>query len=145
VVLVLIGFCFLLYPQAAFVPTPANLLLGGAVIAFVLVTRFVMQLASAMLCFYTDRASNIESLHFAAYMFLSGAIAPLEMFPPGVRAFAELTPFPYFVYLPARILMGEPAPVVKGLCVMTLWGLAFLGLQQLGWRRGLRRYSSYGA
>jgi ABC-2 type transport system permease protein len=145
VVLALIGLCFALYPSAAFVPSLSDLLLGFAVIAFVLLTRFVMQLASAMMCFYTDRASNIETLQFTAYMFLSGAIAPLEMFPPQVRAFAELTPYPYFVYLPARILMGEPAPVAQGFTVMTLWGLVFLGLQQIGWRRGLRHYSSYGA
>jgi ABC-2 type transport system permease protein len=144
-VLLLIGLCFALYPEAAYVPSLPNLLLGALTIVAALLTRFVMQLASAMLCFYTERASNIESINFVAYMFLSGAIAPLEVFPPGVRAFAELLPFPYFVHLPARVLMGEEAPVLRGLCIMGAWALFFFVLQQIGWRRGLRRYSAHGA
>lgn len=144
-VVLLIGLCFLLYPEAAYLPTVPNFLLGVAIIALVLVTRFIMQLASAMLCFWTERASSIESINFVAYMFLSGAIAPLEVFPPSVRAVAELLPFPYFVYLPARVLMGEPAPVLRGLLVMSAWALFFLAVQRLGWRQGLRRYSAHGA
>jgi len=136
---------FALYPQALWLPSLGAVLLFclSAVLAFAL--RFLMQYTLAMFAFWTERASAIEQFWFLFYLFLSGMIAPLDLFPPAVRAIVEWTPFPYLVYFPASLLVGIPTDVLRGFGTLFLWGLIFLGLNRWLWRRGLRHYSGMGA
>ncbi|NMG20115.1 ABC-2 family transporter protein [Brasilonema bromeliae] len=136
---------FLLYPQAFWVPsfTKIFLFLLASVLAFVL--RFIMQYSFAMLAFWTERASAVENFWFLFYLFLSGMIAPIEVFPESVRAIVLCTPFPYMVDFPASILVGLPVDLARGFLSMVGWILVFLGLNRLLWRRGLKRYSGMGA
>lgn len=136
---------FLLYPQAFWLPSLANILLFilAAVLAFAL--RFIMQYSFAMLAFWTERASAVENFWFLFYLFLSGMIAPLEVFPPSVRAVVLCTPFPYMIDFPASILVGLPVDLGRGFLSIVGWILVFLGLNRLLWRRGLKRYSGMGA
>jgi ABC-2 type transport system permease protein len=113
------------------------------VLAFAL--RFIMQYSFAMLAFWTERASAVENFWFLFYLFLSGMIAPLEVFPPSVRAVVLCTPFPYMIDFPASILVGLPVDLGRGFLSMVGWILVFLGLNRLLWRRGLKRYSGMGA
>jgi polar amino acid transport system permease protein len=68
-------------------------------------------------------------LLYIPYLFLSGLVAPLEVFPPAVRAFALWTPFPYMIAFPAQLLSGNPSTFSGGFAAMALWiaGLAFAG------------------
>ncbi len=143
--LLLLVVFFLLYPQAFWLPSLANFLLFvlAAVLAFAL--RFVMQYSFAMLAFWTERASAVENFWFLFYLFLSGMIAPLEVFPPSVRAVVLCTPFPYMINFPASILVGLPVDLGRGFLLMLGWILLFLGLNRLLWRWGLKRYSGMGA
>lgn len=143
--LLLLVIFFLLYPQAFWLPNVVNILLFmlAAVLAFAL--RFIMQYSFAMLAFWTERASAVENFWFLFYLFLSGMIAPLEVFPPSVRAVVLCTPFPYMIDFPASILVGLPVDLGRGFLSMVGWILVFLGLNRLLWRRGLKRYSGMGA
>lgn len=141
----LVLLCFWLYPEATFVPTLRDLGLASAAIALTFVTRFILQYAFAMLCFVTERASSLESLWFIVYGFLSGMLAPLDLYPPIVAQVAQWTPFPYLVYFPARLLMGAPLDMAYGWWVLGAWSVVLLLIQQLAWRRGLRHYSAMGA
>lgn len=143
--LLLVVIFFLLYPQAFWLPNIANFLLFmlAAMLAFAL--RFIMQYSFAMLAFWTERASAVENFWFLFYLFLSGMIAPLEVFPPSVRAVVLCTPFPYMIDFPASILVGLPVDLGRGFLSMVGWILVFLGLNRLLWRRGLKRYSGMGA
>nr|WP_211178318.1 ABC-2 family transporter protein [Brasilonema octagenarum] len=143
--LLLIVVFFLLYPQAFWVPKIANILLFllASVLAFVL--RFIMQYSFAMLAFWTERASAVENFWFLFYLFLSGMIAPVEVFPESVRAIVLWTPFPYMIDFPANILIGSPVDLTRGFSLIVGWILVFLGLNRLLWRRGLKRYSGMGA
>jgi ABC-2 type transport system permease protein len=146
-VVVLVALFFALYPAAFFVPSASSvgLFLLLSLGAFLL--RFIIQYTVAMGCFWLERASAIETLHVLLYMFASGAIAPLEAFPVEVREVLMLTPFPYMIWLPARALMGDIDVDVlwRGALVMSAWGVFFLVINRVLWRRGLRRYSAMGA
>ena len=143
--LLLVGLFFILYPQALWLPSPGRLLLFllAAVVAFAL--RFLIQYTFALFAFWTERANAIEQLWFLFYLFLSGMIAPLEMFPAAVRDVVLWTPFPYLVNFPAALLIGLPVDAVRGFLVMLGWGLLFFGLNRWLWRRGLKQYSGMGA
>ncbi|WP_353931471.1 ABC-2 family transporter protein [Okeanomitos corallinicola TIOX110] len=144
-VFLIIGLFFLLYPQAFWIPSLPNILLFtlAAVLAFTL--RFIIQYTFAMFTFWTERATALENFWFLFFLFFSGLIAPLEVFPENVRNVVMFTPFPYMINFPANILVGIPVDLTRGFLSMLGWILIFLGLNRLLWRAGLKRYSGMGA
>jgi ABC-2 type transport system permease protein len=98
-----------------------------------------------MFAFWIERAYAIEQFWFLFYLFLSGLIAPLEVFPPVVREIVMWTPFPYLINFPASILIDLPVNVGRGLLIMIDWIIVFWFLSRWLWRRGLKQYSGMGA
>ncbi len=142
---ILIGLFFGLYPQALWFPNLLNLGLFAVVIVLAFFLRFLMQYTLAMFAFWTERASALENFWFLFYLFLSGYIAPLNVFPPAIRELALWTPFPYLIHFPASLLVGLPVDVGRGILVMLIWIGVFIGAYRSLWRRGLRQYSGMGA
>jgi ABC-2 type transport system permease protein len=145
VVIAFIILFFLLYPQAFWIPSFKSVFLFVMAIAIAFIVRFTIQYTFAMLAFWTERANAIEQFWFLFYIFLSGMIAPLEVFPAAVRQIVLWTPFPYLVHFPAALLIDLPVNMGQGILVMFLWGMSFFILNRWLWRRGLRRYSGMGA
>lgn len=143
--LLLIGLFFWLYPQAIWVPTLPNLLLCFLALILAFLLRFVSQYAFSMFAFWIERAYAIEQFWFLFYLFLSGLVAPLEVFPPVIRQIVLCTPFPYMISFPASILIGLPVNIGQGLLVMVGWISLFLALNRWLWGRGLKQYSGMGA
>lgn len=141
----LIGLFFLLYPQAIWLPSLSSVLLFVLLVAVAFALRFLMQYTFALFAFWTERASALEQFWFLFYLFLSGLIAPLEVFPPLIREIALWTPFPYLVHFPAAILIGLPVNLVRGGFVILGWGVLFFVVNRWLWRRGLKQYSGMGA
>ncbi|RCJ22678.1 multidrug ABC transporter permease [Nostoc sp. ATCC 43529] len=141
----LIGLFFILYPQAFWLPSLSQFILFVLAVVLAFTLRFIIQYTLAMLSFWTERASALENFWLLFYLFLSGLIAPLEVFPEPVRKIVMFTPFPYLVDFPASILVGLPVNVWQGFFSMVGWILIFLGGNRLLWRAGLKRYSGMGA
>jgi ABC-2 type transport system permease protein len=139
------GLFVILYPDAAWIPKLSNILLGIMAIALSFMLAFVIQYTFAMLAFWTERASAIQQFWFLFYIFLSGTIAPLEVFPDGVRQIVEWTPFPYMMHFPAVLLMGLPVDFSKSILIMIAWTVVFIVLNRWLWRKGLKQYSGMGA
>ncbi|MBW4678967.1 MAG: ABC-2 family transporter protein [Microcoleus vaginatus WJT46-NPBG5] len=136
---------FALYPQSFWIPNPGRFLLFCLVIVFAFILRFLIQYTFALFAFWIERATAIEQFWYLFYLFFSGMIAPLEMFPESVRQVVQWTPFPYLVHFPAAILVGLPVDVVGGLLVMLAWTIVFFICNRWLWRRGLKHYSGMGA
>ncbi|MGF1495518.1 MAG: ABC transporter permease [Elainellaceae cyanobacterium] len=144
-VFIILGAFFALYPEAAWLPSLPNLLLTLLVVSLAFALRFTMQYTFALFSFWTERASALEDLWFLLYLFLSGMIAPLEIFPPAVRAVVVWLPFPYLIHFPASLLVGLPTDVPRGIITMLVWLGVFWGLNRWLWRQGLKQYSGMGA
>jgi ABC-2 type transport system permease protein len=145
VILTFIVLFFLLYPRAFWIPSFREISLFAMAIVLAFTTRFIIQYTFAMLAFWTERANALEQFWYLFYIFLSGMIAPLEVFPEGVRDAVLWTPFPYLVYFPAALLTGLPVDIVRGVLVISAWGVLFFFLNRWLWRKGLKRYSGMGA
>ena len=141
----LLGLFFALYPSAFWIPSWRDVGLTVVVASLAFITRFALQYTLSMLAFVTERASSAETLANLAFLFLSGVIAPLELFPSVVREVALLTPYPWMVYFPARILTGQPVELWRGLITLSAWGFIFIVVNRIAWRQGLKRYSAMGA
>ncbi|BAZ49517.1 hypothetical protein NIES4103_21290 [Nostoc sp. NIES-4103] len=141
----LIALFFILYPQAFWIPSLIQFLLFTLAVALAFILRFVIQYTLALFSFWTERASALENFWLLFFLFFSGMIAPLDVFPENVRAIVLFTPFPYLIDFPTSLLVGLPVDVTRGFLSMVGWILIFLGANRLLWRAGLKRYSGMGA
>jgi ABC-2 type transport system permease protein len=153
--LVMLAFFFCLYPAAFWIcPGPPSriipaLLLGVVAIYAAFAVRFAMQYCICMALFWVERASSFEQLSWLPYTFLSGFVIPLAVLSPGIRDAIYLSPFPYMIDFPVRILTGaltwhDPF-LYQGFAIMAAWFAGFSLLGSLLWKRGLLRYSGQGA
>ena len=143
--IVLIGLFFGLYPQAFWIPSWGNFLLFVIDLSLAFVLRFLIQYTFALFAFWTERANAIENFWFLFFLFFSGMIAPLEMFPPTLQEILLWTPFPYLIHFPASLLIGLPVNLVQGFLVTLVWCVLFFILNRWLWRQGLKQYSGMGA
>jgi ABC-2 type transport system permease protein len=146
-VMILTGLFVLLYPQALWLPHWGDILVLLIVVPLAFTARFLMQYTSAMLAFWTERASALEQLWFLIYLSLSGTLAPLEVIPEPIPSILLWTPFPYLVYFPSMVLVGKMPMVEVGRCIVVLglWTALFWLVNRYLWQRGLKRYSGMGA
>jgi ABC-2 type transport system permease protein len=150
VLLIVSGF-FLLQPASFAWPGPGRLLLGILAVGLAFALNFLLQSLIACLCFWSERATALERLIMIPYLFLSGLVAPLQAFPPGLRQLALHTPFPYLIAFPAELLAGNsvaaagPFTPLAGFLTMLLWLAVLFPLLWVLWRAGVRRYGAMGA
>ncbi len=136
---------FVLYPQAMWLPSLSQVFLFTVVGVLAFALRFLIQHTFAMCAFWTERAMAIEQLWFLFYLFLSGLIAPIDLFPSQLQAIIAWTPFPYLIYFPAAILIGLPVNIGQGFLAIGIWSGIFWVLNRWLWKLGLRQYSGMGA
>ena len=139
------GLFFLLYPDAIWIPSISQFLLFFIAIAASFILRFIIQYTFAMFAFWTERASAIQQFWFLFYIFLSGAIAPLEVFPEGFRRIIELTPFPYLMHFPAALITGLEVDFVRSILIIFAWTIVVYFINRWLWKKGLKQYSGMGA
>lgn len=136
---------FLLVTPARFVPDPTDIALATAFCVLAFVLRFLIQYTLGLTLFWTERATSIELLMFVVYMFLSGAVAPLDVFPPAVRDVLMWTPFPYLIWVPARLIIGsEGLDVVRAFFVCGAWIAVLFAVNRVVWRRALKHHGAMG-
>ncbi len=144
-VVIIAAVFFLLQPAAFWIPSPGRIVATVLAIWLAFTINFLLQSCIAILCFWSERASALERLLFIPYLFLSGLVAPLEVFPPALRAAAHWTPFPLMVAFPAQLLAGGPVAIGASFAAMAAWIALLLPITLLLWRAGVRRYSAMGA
>ncbi len=152
-IVMIVAFAIWLFPQsletpsgATWLPEPGAVALAALACASAFTLRFLLQYALAMGAFWIERVSAFDRLVFLPYLFISGLIAPLEVFPPLVREISLWTPFPYLIWYPAGVLTGgQVPPASQAFAVIGLWALALHLIGRTLWRRGLRHYSAMGA
>jgi ABC-2 type transport system permease protein len=167
----LVALCLFLFPAAVvgsaedpgvWLPQVWQIIAALAAAGLAFLLRYLLQYTLAMLAFWVERAAAFEQLIYLPYLFLSGMIAPLEVFPPVARELALLTPFPYMLWFPCRLLidgqvvidmqwagrsvhLAGGAAIAAGFAVMAVWAVVLYAVNRMVWRRGLRHYSAMGA
>ena len=126
------------------IPSIYILFKAGIFIFMVSTFWFFTQLLIGFFAFWLEETWSINiSVRFIS-AFLSGSIIPLDLYPEIMSKILLWTPFPYLIYIPARMLMGEPVDVVFSLFILFIWILILLFLAQLVWKKGLRLYTGAG-
>ena len=78
--------------------------------------------------------------------FLSGAFFPLDVFPKIVYSILQLTPFPYLIFVPIKIYLGnfDVLTAAKSLLIGIFWCFLLWQIMLKVWGKGLKVYESAG-
>ena len=130
------------------VAPPDGMALGCAALATVLtgLLQFFMSYTMALAAFWLLEVSTLIFILFAFEYIAGGHLFPLNILPPAVEAALNFTPFPYLLYFPVSVYLGQVkgAALWKGLGMEAGWTLVFYLLALAVWERGIRKYSAVG-
>jgi ABC-2 type transport system permease protein len=121
-----------------------NLGLGVFICLYVSFFWFMLQYFTGILAFWLEETWILRVILQIITVFLSGAIIPLDLFPPFLQDILNYTPFPYLTYYPIKVLSGQPVDLVNFFTVITSWIGIGLFVNTLIWRRGVRLYTAAG-
>jgi len=76
--------------------------------------------------------------------FVNGASQ--NILPHGLELALNCTPFPYLLYFPVSVYLGQVsgAELWRGLAIQAGWVALFYGLARWVWRSGIRTYTAVG-
>ena len=123
------------------------LLLAPALLGAWLLT-LLANLIIGSLSLFIDSSMKVMDLYVSAYFVMSGYLIPVELFPPAVRALADVLPFRYQIGFPVELMTGAyDGSWVTALGLLAReWVLValFAAIAALVWSRGVRRFNAYG-
>lgn len=77
---------------------------------------------------------------------LSGSLFPINILPAALQSFVLATPFPYLIYFPVEVYLGNISgqALLGGLMVAAAWtGVLYFAMNFI-WQKGLKAYESIG-
>jgi ABC-2 type transport system permease protein len=139
---------FIFYLREYFV-LPADFATFGWFIVSVALTallQFFSSYVMALLAFWVLEVSTYIFILYAFEYIAGGHLFPLDILPPAIARVLELTPFPYQLYFPVSIYLGQThGPALwRGLVIQACWVALFYALARFVWARGIRKYSAVG-
>jgi ABC-2 type transport system permease protein len=108
--------------------------------------QFLIAYSVAMLAFWMLEISTVVFIIYSFEYFLSGHMFPLGLMPMAFQNILKLLPFPYEIYFPISIFMGQVhgAELWKGLLIQFCWVLIIAFGANTLWQRGLKQYQAVG-
>jgi ABC-2 type transport system permease protein len=96
--------------------------------------------------FWLETHRGVRLLVLSGSILPSGLLLPIVYYPPALETLCRLTPFPYTLYVPAEIWVGEVtgAALWGTLAVQAAWAVALVALARLVFARGTRRLQVLG-
>lgn len=78
--------------------------------------------------------------------FVAGSLFPLDVLPSAVQRILSWTPFPYLVFFPTKVFLGQIGveTIMRGTGITLLWIGIFWFIVHVVWKNGLNIYSSEG-
>lgn len=108
--------------------------------------QFFLAYTMALLAFWVLEVSTFIFILYAVEYLVGGHLFPLDILPPAVTHALSYTPFPYQLFFPVSIYLGQAsgAELWRGLIIQAGWTVAAYFLARFVWRKGIRKYSAFG-
>ncbi len=96
--------------------------------------------------FWSKESFGLQMVVKNAIRFFIGSIIPIDLLPINFQRIILLTPFPYMIYYPIKILMGDIVleEFIKSYGIFIFWIIIFLILNKFLWKKGLKQYEAVG-
>jgi len=125
-------------------PSFSRLSKAFALILTVALYWFFIQMIIGFLSFWLDETWSLNVAIRFISAFFSGSILPLDFFPSFLSQILYWTPFPYLVYLPISLLMGEDIDFLRCFVILCCWTFCFFLISKIIWKKGLKLYTAAG-
>lgn len=137
-------FIIVLFSGWLYMPSFLVLLKAFAFIIIICLFWFFLQMSLGFVSFWLEETWSLNvSMRFIS-AFFSGSIIPLDLFPETLSNILIWTPFPYLIYFPVKILMGEPVSSFFCFFILSLWIVILFLLTKWIWKKGLNVYTGAG-
>lgn len=115
-----------------------SLVIGGVI-------SFFISLNISFIAFWSNEIWAPRWIYSIFIWFLAGSFFPLDILPKAVYSFLLLTPFPYLIYLPAKLFLdGFSLKLAIPLLISCVWCLGLYLATKKMWAKGIKIYSAYG-
>ena len=111
---------------------------------YVSVFWFSLQFLTGILAFWLEETWILRVLLMLITAFFSGAIIPLDFFPPLLVKFLYFTPFPYLTYYPIKVFLGSFTDLLTPYFTLSIWTVVIIWLNSLLWKKGMKLYTAAG-
>ena len=139
---------FIFLMRKYLVAPPSAEIFGCFVLSLIMTAllQFFISYTMALLAFWVLEVSTFIFIVFALEYLAGGHLFPLNILPPAFAEALNYTPFPYQLFFPVSIYLGQTTGVAlwKGLLIQFAWVVFFYLLARWVWRRGIRKYSAFG-
>ena len=108
--------------------------------------QFFLSYTMALLAFWVVEVATFIFILFAFEYLAGGHLFPLDILPPLVAQILNYTPFPYLLFFPVSIYLGQATGEtrVRGLLIQAGWLAIAYGMARFAWSRGIKKYSAVG-
>lgn len=137
---------YFLRPPLFIQSNPTFVVLAIFVSFLALILYFYLSFLLSMVAFWVIEVWAPRFLAMVIVEFLSGGTFPIDILPAPVVLFLKATPFPYLIFFPLKIYLGQ-VPITQiflGITVMLFWMVIVWWSVQIVWQKGLRVYSAEG-
>lgn len=139
-----LGLIVLIFKPALFFQTNLFYIFAFLILCFLAtVLYFILNLVAGATGFWLADVWAPRFLFIVIFLeFGGGGFFPLDVLPPIFEKILRLTPFPYLIYYPLKIWLGqiEPMAVIVAILVTGIWAALFYYLLKIVWRKGLITY-----
>ncbi|MBI3417640.1 MAG: ABC-2 family transporter protein [Verrucomicrobia bacterium] len=139
---------FILWLREYFVLPPTLAAFGWFLVSLVLtgLLQFFISYTMALLAFWVLEVATFIFILFAFEYIAGGHMFPLNILPPALAHALNFTPFPYLLFFPVSIYLGQTsgAALREGLMIQLGWVVAAYALARFVWHRGIKKYSAVG-
>lgn len=138
---------WLIFPGIHYDVTPLHVVLFVLALMAAWFIKFMSQYILGLLAFWVSESTGLSDIWVALAEMLGGMVAPLDLFPPAVTVVANFLPFRFMLSFPVEIVSGRLTTqgLITGLVTMAAWVLVSILIYRWVWRRGIRRFSAFGA
>lgn len=146
VIFELILLFILLKPPIIFQLNPQILILFTLASLLGLLLYFAVAFNIGILAFWTENSWGPLFLVMIILEGFGGGLFPLDILPKSIYDLVMLTPFPYLLYFPAKLYLGNmpQSEIIQGFIVLISWIFISWYLMIRILRAGLRKYTAFG-
>jgi ABC-2 type transport system permease protein len=139
---------FILFQREHFVGPSDVPTLACALLSVVMagILQFFIAYTVALMAFWVLDVSTFIFIQFAFEYLASGHLFPLDILPAALQRLILLTPYPYLLYFPVGVYLGQirGADLWRGFATQAAWVVAAFVIARVMWARGLRKYTAVG-
>jgi len=108
-------------------------------------SSFFISLTLSYIAFWTPEVWAPRFLYTILTTFMAGTFFPLDILPKPIYYLLLLTPFPYLIFLPAKVYIeGFSSSLLPLFLVGFTWSCLLFVFNKLIWQRGIKEFSFFG-